>query len=70
MKIFLLDEHSAVYCYAEVIDVVQELGAYLHKVIFHFIREDDREVLVRTSLHKQSKQLQRLAKQRNQETNN
>jgi len=36
-------------------------------VIFHFIREDDREVLVRTSLHEQSKQLQTLAKQRNQE---
>lgn len=67
MKIFLLNENYAVYCYGEVIEVKQEQDAYLHKVIFHFIREDDREMLVRTSLHEQSKQLQALAKQRNQE---
>jgi len=67
MKIFLLNDNCAVYCYGEVINVEQSQDAYLHKVIFHFIREDDREVLVRTSLHEQSKQLQALAKQRNQE---
>jgi len=67
MKIFLLNENSGVYCYGEVIEVEQNNNIYLHRVIFHFIREDDREVLVRTSLHEQSKQLQTLAKQRNQE---
>ena len=67
MKIFLQNENCAVYCYGEVIEVEQDQETYLHKVIFHFIREDDREVLVRTSLHEQSKQLQALAKQRNQE---
>jgi len=67
MKIFLRNENCAVYCYGEVIEVEQEHDAYLHKVIFHFIREDDREVLVRTSLHEQSKQLQVLAQQRNLE---
>ena len=67
MKIFLLNENCGVYCYGEVIEVTQQDDAYLHKVIFHFIREDDREVLVRTSLHEQSKQLQTLAKKRNQE---
>jgi len=67
MKIFLLSENCGVYCYGEVIEVEQNHDVYLHKVIFHFIREDDREVLVRTSLHEQSKQLQTLAKQRNQE---
>jgi hypothetical protein len=67
MKIFLLNENCGVYCYGEVIEVEQEQNAYLHKVIFHFIREEDREVLVRTSLHEQSKQLQALAQQRNQE---
>lgn len=67
MKIFLLNENCGVYCYGEVIEVEQEHDAYLHKIIFHFIREEDREVLVRTSLHEQSKQLQSLAQQRNQE---
>jgi len=67
MKIFLLNENYAVYCYGEVIEVEQVQSNYLHKVIFHFIREDDREALVRTSLHAQSKQLQALAQQRNQE---
>lgn len=67
MKIFMRNENCAVYCYGEVIEVEQEQEAYSHKVIFHFIREEDREVLVRTSLHEQSKQLQLLAKQRNQE---
>lgn len=67
MKIFLRNENCAVYCYGEVIEVKQDQDTYLHKVIFHFIREEDREALVRTSLHEQSKQLQLLAKQRNQE---
>lgn len=69
MKIFLLNENQAVYCYGEVIDIEQVHDNYLHKVIFHFIREEDREVLVRTSLHEQSKLLQTLAQQRNLERN-
>ena len=68
MKIFLLTENSGVYCYGEVIEVEQQADDYYHKVIFHFIREDDREVLVRTSLHQQSKQLQALTQKRNQES--
>jgi hypothetical protein len=67
MKVFLLNQNCAVYCYGEVIEVKQDEESYLHKVIFHFIREDDREILVRNSLHEQSKQLQVLAQQRNQE---
>lgn len=67
MKIFLINKNCAVYCYGEVIEVQQDQASYLHKVIFHFIREDDREILVRNSLHEQSKQLQVLAQQRNQE---
>lgn len=69
MKIFLLNQNCAVYCYGEIIEIVQEQESYLHKVIFHFIREDDREILVRNSLHEQSKQLQKLAQQRNQDSN-
>lgn len=68
MKIFLLNQNCAVYCYGEVIEMRQEKDSYLHKVIFHFIREDDREILVRNSLHEQSKQLQALAQQRDQDS--
>jgi len=64
MKVFLLDQSCAVYCYGEVVEVNKVADRYQHKTIFHFIREEDREVLVRTSLHEQSKQLQLLAKQR------
>ncbi len=67
MKVFLLNQNCAVYCYGEVIEIQQDKESYLHKVIFHFIREDDREILVRNSLHEQAKQLQVLAQQRNQE---
>lgn len=68
MKIFLLNQNCAVYCYGEIIEVEQEQESYLHKVIFHFIREEDREILVRNSLHEQSKQLQKLAQLRNQDS--
>jgi len=67
MKVFLLNQNCAVFCYGEIIEVEQEQEAYLHKVIFHFIREDDREILVRNSLLEQSKQLQVLAQQRNKD---
>ena len=67
VKIFLLDSNCAIYCYGEVIDVESTNQQFTHKVTFHIIREEDREVLVRTSLLEQSKQLQKLAKLRNQE---
>ncbi|KGJ92928.1 PilZ domain-containing protein [Colwellia psychrerythraea] len=67
LKIFLLESHCAIYCYGEVIEVESANETFTHKVTFHFIREEDRETLVRNSLHEQSKQLQKLAKLRNQE---
>ncbi|MBL4899882.1 MAG: PilZ domain-containing protein, partial [Colwellia sp.] len=45
MKIFLINQNCAVFCYGEVIEIQQEQESYLHKIIFHFIREDDREIL-------------------------
>ena len=71
MKVFILQENCAVYCYGEVIAIeafesINGDKLYQQKVIFHFIQEDDREILVRASLHEQSKQLQALAKKRNQ----
>ncbi|OUR76322.1 PilZ domain-containing protein [Colwellia psychrerythraea] len=68
LKIFLLESHCAIYCYGEVIEVNSANELFTHKVTFHFIREEDRETLVRSSLHEQSKQLQKLTKLRNQES--
>jgi hypothetical protein len=64
LKIFLLDNNCALYCYGEVIAVEANNTTFDHKVTFHFIREEDRETLVRNSLHEQAKQLQKLAKLR------
>lgn len=74
VKIFLTHENAAIYCHSEVISVEVKENSnnekeYYCKVVFQHIREDDRERLVRSSLHLQSKQLQELAKQRNQESN-
>jgi len=64
MKVFLLDANCAVYCLGEIIHIEEQEDDFHHQVIFHYIREEDREILVRTSLHEQSKQLQNLAKKR------
>ena len=64
VKIFLLEENCAIYSYVQVAEIMQQGDDFLHKVIFHHIREDDRELLVRASLHQQSKQLQRSAQER------
>lgn len=69
LKLFFTEENSAVYCVGEIVSVETNPQGTAHKVIFHHIREEDREALVRLSLHQQSKQLQALAQQRNQEKN-
>ena len=76
IKIFLLEENCAIYCHGEVItsekvasekiDNEKINESYHHKIVFNHIRDEDRENLVRTSLHLQSKQLQALSKQRSQ----
>ncbi|MGY3856531.1 MULTISPECIES: PilZ domain-containing protein [Aeromonas] len=64
LKIFLREEASAVYCYAEVKQL--EPGEHGTQVLLDYvrIREDDRELLVRASLHVQSKQLKLRAQER------
>lgn len=68
-KLFILDENCAVFCHAQIIEITELDGQFEHKLVYHHIQEEDRENLVRTSLHLQSKQLQSLAKKRNQEAN-
>ena len=73
LKIFLQNNTYAVYCIGEIIEYLDaeekeekttKLYPKQYKVVFHLIREEDREALVRNSLHEQSKQLQALTKQR------
>jgi hypothetical protein len=61
LKLFLTDEASAIFCYGEVIDVKQQDDKYLTCLYYARIREDDREIIVRASLHQQSRQLKRQA---------
>lgn len=69
LKIFMQDDNCAVYCCGEIIEVNPSEDKSLYKVIFHFIRDEDREILVRASLHKQSEQLKALSKKRQQSAN-
>ncbi len=61
LKLFLTDEAAAIFCIGEVIDLEQTDDGYLVKFYYARIREDDREILVRASLHQQTKQLKRLS---------
>lgn len=69
LKLFFTEDNSAIYCLGEIVASEPTEKHMQYKVVFHHIREEDREALVRLSLHQQSKQLQALAQQRNQEKN-
>ena len=61
-KLFFNDEASAIYCLGRVIDSCDndkqgDESETLYTVLFHKIRDEDRETVVRASLHQQSKQL-------------
>jgi hypothetical protein len=60
LKIFLPDESAAIYCYATVSAVNTTECTFTYTLI----REQDRELLIRASLHVQSHQLKQRAKQR------
>lgn len=59
VKLFLEDEAAAVYCFAEAIEVESEEDNQTVKYYFTHIREQDQELLVRASLHLQTKQLRK-----------
>lgn len=58
-KLFLEHEAAAIYCYAEVIDVSERDNGFEHTLLFSVIREQDQELLVRASLHAQTRQLKK-----------
>lgn len=66
LKLFFTQENCAVFCYGEIISEEQIDNKYRYKVLFSQIQDEDRETLVRASLHLQSKQLKKLAQQRSQ----
>jgi hypothetical protein len=66
LKLFFAEDNSALFCLGEIVNSEVNGDHKQHKVVFHHIREKDRELLVRNSLHQQSKQLQALAQQRNE----
>jgi hypothetical protein len=70
IKLFIPEESAAIYCYAEVTRCQAIDHGYQVECHYKLIREQDREVLVRASLHVQSKQLQKRAESRRQSESN
>lgn len=73
VKLFLDNNDGALFCLGQVLDVIEQVAsepeqkpAYLVKILFRRIRDEDRDMVVRASLHEQSKQLKRKAEQRQQ----
>ena len=64
LKLFFNQEAAAVYCYGEVIKADAGPDKSTYSVIFSNIREEDREIVVRASLHQQSRQLKLKTEQR------
>lgn len=66
LKLFLDNNDGAVFCYAQVLSCEQQAEKWQIKVVFTRIRDEDRELIVRASLHQQSKLLKQKAEQRQQ----
>jgi len=62
LKIFIPEESAALFCYATVTNIDKNQI----ELTYQQIREEDRELLIRTTLHIQSKQLKLRAAQRAQ----
>ncbi len=62
LKLFLDAEAAAIFCFGEVITCEQTEDSYHIAFIFNTIREQDQELLVRASLHIQTQQLRKRAK--------
>ena len=57
IKLFLPTEHSAVFCFGEVIACDVADNKYHIAFLFSHIRESDQELLIRATLHLQTQQL-------------
>lgn len=59
LKLFLKEEASAIFCFAEVIACKPVDDTYHVSLIFTCIREEDQDLLVRASLHLQAAKLRK-----------
>ncbi len=69
VKMFLDHGEGAVFCLVTVLDSLQQDDQYLVRTSYRRLREIDRELIVRASLHEQSRQLKRKAELRMQQGN-
>jgi len=67
VKLFLAENDGAVYCLARVLSADPVAEGFLIKATYSCIREQDRELIVRASLHQQSRMLKRKAELRAQQ---
>ena len=68
LKIFMPEEASAVYCYVEIVEKKPFEQGFEYKFVYSQIHDEDREILVRTALHQQSKHLRKLAQEKSNQT--
>ncbi|MFU2508556.1 PilZ domain-containing protein [Pseudoalteromonas sp. ASV78] len=67
-KLFLQHEASAIYCYTEVVAVnTVDDEHYQYTLLFKAIRDTDQELVVRASLHAQTRQLKKRQQQQAEE---
>ncbi|MGS2721586.1 PilZ domain-containing protein [Paraglaciecola aestuariivivens] len=59
LKLFLREEASAIFCFAEVIACKPSKDKYHVSLIFSCIREEDQDLLVKASLHLQAAALRK-----------
>jgi DNA-binding IscR family transcriptional regulator len=68
IKLFLDNNDGAAFCYGQVLSCEAVADKWQIKVVFARIRDEDRELIVRASLHQQSRLLKQKAEQRQQQT--
>ena len=70
-KLFLQHEASAIYCYTEVVAVNKiDDEHYQYTLLFKAIRDTDQELVVRASLHAQTRQLKKRQQHENDSFDN
>lgn len=67
-KLFFNDDAAAVFCLAKIANIEPVEDKFKYTLIYSRIRDEDQEIIVRASLHQQSKQL--LKKTQNKQKKN
>lgn len=67
LKIFIPEESLAIYCFAKVTDCEPQAQGYQIALAYQTIREEDEEILIKATLHLQTRMLKQRADSRKQE---